>query len=1044
MESNISYPWETITPFDFERLALDYARHHFPYYKWQLTSQTRDGNKDVIAYNENEVLSDILIDQFWVEAKHSKNCSTLTKQRLDPTLVSAIIEPNVKSIIFITNGYFSSNYVARAQAFCKLKDYLNVSFIDNSVVENWVRNNISIKKKYFINTLNNNNSDSDIFEITSSFFMRQIDYIRGVFKEITALEVNRTHILYFVVNSSCNRVVKIDSITPKILIHAGYDDCIEIKKGLTGIPLEIKANEFKNIKQIILKLKDLKNYTLYSYQVKCSLVQCDEEIRVINESYLKISQNIYEILTQNYKLGVGGVITIWAEGGNGKSFMLSELSCAHGISQQKTIVFSEELTNAKLLCELILYLNFGNLYTLDKNIIDQLILKLNSSNQQLFNELLLGVSSSKDALSCIDNINTVYSDQALLCNLITSKNIIFLDDIHKLSKPCLCVLNKLLKNSNDSNLSLIYLSFGRENEIVCEDEKQKLVNISALSYEILSPNKQDIRRTLLQNVGQEITDTYLPLAETLTTTSLDLGIFILSLQSLSCDENLTLLIADNEKKISQSLVFNRAKYLKNIFILFPKIKSLVDLIFSVEIGIYEEFVLKFFKLSLIELAIKYKLIRRVFSSNEVMLLPWHDLVVEAFKAASILEYNSKTINIVIKYISENPNLEPSLLHILLESSKPSTDIIYRSIEYIKTLVNNTDFGIAFYLCKALYNVVMSHPIELLGISSSESLYIAYQYADCLNHCYSSKKALSHFNELLDKFSVGFYSNSLNTWSYKIIAEIVNIKYWHLDTYRLTTYIDEKLSLLQKRYKIDDADCDRLIQDAWLTLMNRKMTTLMLEDKLDASKDCFQKIKRTALNIKPQYNANLYIDFAKAIYIYDPYESLRKLRIANLILKTNINEKRRFLTCNTEIAYLRCIINDSDISELIESSSLLLKNKYYQEYSKSLLKIATILIYNDQLSEADMYISKYMSSFSLKEGNRNIFLMAQTLSLKNYVKSNKYEYYDYCENHLHSVSNLGSSYIDIAKNNLNQNELNRKIVWGHEPCTESFVVDTRIW
>lgn len=101
--SFVTVPWHRINPFRFEELALEYARSEFPQHHWVHTPRTGDGNRDAEAFAHETVLNRVVEYQHWLEAKFHHKAGSPTRSQLDPTLVSGLIAPNVRAILFVTN-----------------------------------------------------------------------------------------------------------------------------------------------------------------------------------------------------------------------------------------------------------------------------------------------------------------------------------------------------------------------------------------------------------------------------------------------------------------------------------------------------------------------------------------------------------------------------------------------------------------------------------------------------------------------------------------------------------------------------------------------------------------------------------------------------------------------------------------------------------------------------------------------------------------------------------------------------------------------------
>ena len=84
----------------FEDLAFDYVKKEFPPSdEWQQTQYTQDGNRDGYSIVFGFRPHDFSPEEWWMEAKYSSEKKTLSRYRLDSTIVSAAIHGNVSKII---------------------------------------------------------------------------------------------------------------------------------------------------------------------------------------------------------------------------------------------------------------------------------------------------------------------------------------------------------------------------------------------------------------------------------------------------------------------------------------------------------------------------------------------------------------------------------------------------------------------------------------------------------------------------------------------------------------------------------------------------------------------------------------------------------------------------------------------------------------------------------------------------------------------------------------------------------------------------------
>ncbi len=119
----------------FEILSANYAQYFAPQYKWQLTKQVGDYNRDF------ETKKDVFFK--WGEAKHTECHSTsVSKSRWDPTLLSAQLSNNVDLIFLITCGWIPLEYIVRAEHLRNNNSTIKkIAYINRDVLDKWLNNN---------------------------------------------------------------------------------------------------------------------------------------------------------------------------------------------------------------------------------------------------------------------------------------------------------------------------------------------------------------------------------------------------------------------------------------------------------------------------------------------------------------------------------------------------------------------------------------------------------------------------------------------------------------------------------------------------------------------------------------------------------------------------------------------------------------------------------------------------------------------------------------------------------------------------------------
>ncbi len=136
----MNYQIEKLTSRQFEVLAANYAQNVAPHYNWILTKKTVDFNRDFEAVFNNNIK--------WGEAKHTQKCSSsISKNRWDPTLVSAVLKNNVDEIYFVTCGWIPLEYVVRAEHF-KQNNIKKIFYINRYLLDIWLKDDSIIFKNF--------------------------------------------------------------------------------------------------------------------------------------------------------------------------------------------------------------------------------------------------------------------------------------------------------------------------------------------------------------------------------------------------------------------------------------------------------------------------------------------------------------------------------------------------------------------------------------------------------------------------------------------------------------------------------------------------------------------------------------------------------------------------------------------------------------------------------------------------------------------------------------------------------------------------------
>ena len=204
----ISVQWEQIKKgySGFENLARKYVELNYPNPAWKKTKETRDGNKDATAIFYGYQKNGWSKEKWWMEAKYSTKTDIITRYRLDSTIVSAIIEKNVRRIIFVTN------IAIRAKTINDIRTAIynaiqcdDIIFVTKFTLEYWLSANPSLYRQYFVCPDCN---EELLIAVPDNVVIQNIEFYSEISNKLTfkeplkELETDRIYIGYFEVFSS--------------------------------------------------------------------------------------------------------------------------------------------------------------------------------------------------------------------------------------------------------------------------------------------------------------------------------------------------------------------------------------------------------------------------------------------------------------------------------------------------------------------------------------------------------------------------------------------------------------------------------------------------------------------------------------------------------------------------------------------------------------------------------------------------------------------------------------------------------------------------
>lgn len=427
----------------FEKLALIFVKDQFRNPSWEKTSETRDGNKDAVAYVFGYRSSKNKQTEWWMEAKYSTEKTVITRYRLDATIVSAILNENVNKVIFVTNvSVRAKTIIDIRNALTKSTCCSEVAFCTKPVLEDWICKNNDVYEAFFP-TLNRGEKLKHSEKI---FLTQEIDFYSKssnsvIFAEpCKNLQSNTHYVGFFSVYSEYNKTVTLKksryckgiSLIGKreFTLHAG-DNLIKFEFAVLSNPPE--ANTF------FFLLDDIEVFPAYSihFLTKSNIhYELPGQIKIID----KLKKSLRQFLIKNQC----EYYAISAASGSGKTEILEQLSSDSSLNNEylfyRSFSFSD-IENSLIIVDLILFILFPYLSPdeIDEAYIHQLsvvhiiervykLIQLRTNYNELINFF----------------IQECTPEEFLPNKMKVNARIIYIDNVHLLSDPLFNFFKKLV------------------------------------------------------------------------------------------------------------------------------------------------------------------------------------------------------------------------------------------------------------------------------------------------------------------------------------------------------------------------------------------------------------------------------------------------------------------------------------------------------------------------------------------------------------------------------------------------------------------------
>lgn len=966
----------------FEKLAVSFidSQDSSLKNKWEKTKDTRDRNHDAVLLKEkNKSMQDVSLfigyatekDIWWMEAKYSrKNSGTISRYRLDATIVTALSQNTVSKIIFITNLDIGSKAISDIRKAIRNSSKCNeVLFYTKPHLEYWLlQDNYSVFKDYFEETYEEYisynlpwwycNEEITFYHCSDIMFEDPLDilYTRFSYK------------IRFSIFSNKAQAAEIFDIT-NIIMEDTSQRKLHLRKGLN--PIEITINIPNNIEEENTTSKDIIGDAVGTMPVILKIVG-------ENNSILEITSlsSICFIDSKNYFLDIPEQGKIEKEVVNDvekyitkplKEFSLSVLSGKSGVG--KSFVVDRAIHSLySIFTNLLIYkVSFsGNIDSdlilikegifnlffpfLDYRLLDKKYIQTLRKNNTIFQDEFWDlIDPSQDIDGFIHTLQSEKHTFNIFPNEKYVKNIfIVFDDYHKLNQILKSPLEWIFSNMRILKYKIYYL-------IVAQTAPTTLFAngylVNYLKNFYLELKSDDIKTVLKrENIDVDIIPT-----EILFSSTIELISFIKyikeNLNKISTQKNFEFLY----HAFLQSDILKNELYgeFNRVFTLHPNTQTLCSNIYYYNPGVPFK---KVSENAIWKENIGYLLQEQLVKKDAYdYYVPWHDyyrwIYQSLYKFQTDNNFKSKT-----NTISE-----------LKESFQTFNFDMQKEKDKLDNLFRQQKFFSLYYVLENIFSTNEQRCSFRERITEADYFYLFGIYCYANTNCGYIYSGYEKFKEMYDEmtFLKEIQSKCIK---YIILFELLNSSYE-------SGRFEEALGHYKKIQSISKSTINNWENVyGWdYKILMRSAYSIALLIKAEKGEDISTQIKN--LNCREKYQEK---DLAFIIYrlllanLTNNFYFSSTLLLENEKYITNdiIDQKTCFMY-NFSTSFLKCIKNEVEISDVITANNLL-KQQYQHDYNRHIFAISALAFYKKEPKYVDVVFWEYIKTERKLKDRQNGF------------------------------------------------------------------------